>query len=225
MKQDFEKKGFCIAKNILQAPEILYWQTWCDKHIQHTSIGDRSLLKHAEIITLASHLQQHEQLVPLFSSATNQLYPIQVTFFEKNQDKNWLVAYHQDLMIPVTDDIQSLSLVNSLTKFKKQGQWYVQAPLEILKQSIALRLHLDDCYQIHGALKVISESHSHGRIKPETIKDNALQHFEVICELNAGDVLVMSPLILHASSKAAIPNRRRVLHFLFAPIQFTNNTK
>jgi hypothetical protein len=27
----------------------------------------------------------------------------------------------------------------------------------------------------------------------------------------------MKPLLLHASSKATVPNRRRVLHFLFGP--------
>lgn len=217
MKQAFEKKGVCIVKNILQASEILDWQRWCDAHIQPNAIGDRALLKHPEIMALATSLQQHEQLAPLFSSATNQLYPIQVTFFEKNQGKNWLVAYHQDLMIPVTDEIQHLSWLNSLTKFKKQDLWYVQAPLEMLKQSIALRLHLDDCYERHGALKVICESHSHGKIETETIKHDMPRHLEMICELNAGDVLAMSPLILHASSKAAQPNRRRVLHFLFVP--------
>lgn len=33
----------------------------------------------------------------------------------------------------------------------------------------------------------------------------------------AGDALLMRPLVLHASSKASAPGRRRVLHFLFGP--------
>ena len=32
-----------------------------------------------------------------------------------------------------------------------------------------------------------------------------------------GGAMVMKPLLLHASSKASIDNRRRVLHFVFGP--------
>jgi ectoine hydroxylase-related dioxygenase (phytanoyl-CoA dioxygenase family) len=40
---------------------------------------------------------------------------------------------------------------------------------------------------------------------------------EVICCLNAGDALVMRPLLLHASSPARKPDHRRVIHLEFAP--------
>jgi hypothetical protein len=40
---------------------------------------------------------------------------------------------------------------------------------------------------------------------------------EIVCACAAGDVLVMRPLILHASNRALHPARRRVLHFEYAP--------
>jgi hypothetical protein len=36
------------------------------------------------------------------------------------------------------------------------------------------------------------------------------------CSANAGDVLVMRPLLLHRSSASSLPTRRRVLHFDYA---------
>ena len=38
----------------------------------------------------------------------------------------------------------------------------------------------------------------------------------MICEAAAGDVLLMKPLLLHASSKAEAPGHRRVVHLEFA---------
>lgn len=41
---------------------------------------------------------------------------------------------------------------------------------------------------------------------------------ETACTAQPGDLLIMRPLLLHASSKASRPQgRRRVLHFLFGP--------
>ncbi|KRB06884.1 hypothetical protein ASD86_12855 [Lysobacter sp. Root690] len=43
-------------------------------------------------------------------------------------------------------------------------------------------------------------------------------HGEVECTARPGDLLIMRPLLLHASSKAVQPSgRRRILHFLFGP--------
>lgn len=37
------------------------------------------------------------------------------------------------------------------------------------------------------------------------------------CLAQCGDVLLLRPLLLHASSKSSGSSRRRVLHFLFGP--------
>ena len=39
---------------------------------------------------------------------------------------------------------------------------------------------------------------------------------EVACPVACGGLLLMRPLLLHASSVATLPARRRVLHFEFA---------
>jgi hypothetical protein len=40
---------------------------------------------------------------------------------------------------------------------------------------------------------------------------------ETVCCMQAGDALIMRPLLLHASSPAAKPQHRRVIHLEFAP--------
>jgi hypothetical protein len=40
---------------------------------------------------------------------------------------------------------------------------------------------------------------------------------ELECVAGGGGVLMLRPLLLHSSSKALAPGRRRVLHFLFGP--------
>jgi hypothetical protein len=47
----------------------------------------------------------------------------------------------------------------------------------------------------------------------------------VACTLERGDVLVMRPLLLHASSKASGFGMRRVLHFLFGPPTLPNGLR
>ncbi|NQZ90690.1 MAG: hypothetical protein HRT54_24290, partial [Colwellia sp.] len=43
------------------------------------------------------------------------------------------------------------------------------------------------------------------------------------CEANVGDLLIMRPLILHASSKAKFPKHRRVIHMEFSSYDLPND--
>ncbi len=80
---------------------------------------------------------------------------------------------------------------------------------------VAVRIHLDDCGPDNGPLRVIPGSHRHGWL------DNEISHWKetvepVTCLARAGGAIVMCPLILHTSSKAVLPNHRRVIHIEYA---------
>lgn len=80
-----------------------------------------------------------------------------------------------------------------------------------------VRGHLDDCGADAGPLRVVSGSNRFGRLgEPEALAMRA-ERGETTCMAAIGDALVMRPLLLHASSRARAPVRRRVLHFLFGP--------
>lgn len=80
---------------------------------------------------------------------------------------------------------------------------------------LALRLHLDDCGEKNGPLRVIPKSHVHGLLTDDEIlaypKDGA-----ITCTANRGDAILMRPLLLHASSPATKPSNRRVVHIEYA---------
>jgi ectoine hydroxylase-related dioxygenase (phytanoyl-CoA dioxygenase family) len=132
-------------------------------------------------------------------------------YFDKPGSSNWFVAYHQDLTISVKDryDIPGFGLWTA-----KQEQYAVQPPLEILEQNFTLRIHLDDTDKGNGALRVIPSSHKKGIYRPENIDWS--NETEQICDVPKGAIMIMRPLLLHASSRSTEDRRRRVIHMEFA---------
>jgi ectoine hydroxylase-related dioxygenase (phytanoyl-CoA dioxygenase family) len=173
--------------------------------------GTRNLLDHAWCAALVAPIRDRLRAHGLLS---RDAVAVQCTLFRKDVDCNWKVPYHQDLSIPVADRIEHPAL--SGWSVKEDGH-YVQPPVALLERILAVRLHLDACGPEEGALRVVSGSHRLGRLSPERIPQIEKRGHEVVCEAAVGDLLLMRPLLLHASSKAARPNGRRVLHFLFAP--------
>ena len=139
--------------------------------------------------------------------------PVRSILFDKSPASNWPVAWHQDLTIAVAErktvpDYGPWSLKDEVP--------HVQPPLSLLECMITIRLHLDPTPATNGALKVLPGSHLHGRIPTEKVSAFAKSTPEVICACIPGDALLMSPLILNASSRATTPTHRRVLHFEYA---------
>jgi hypothetical protein len=155
---------------------------------------------------------------PVFVDAASEIlgspaFCVRTLYFDKTADANWKVAWHQDLTIRVAErrDIDGFGPWS-----RKDGIDHVQPPTDILERMITLRLHLDDCTSENGALRVLPGSHAHGRLAVEEIEQWRSRTEEVTCEVPAGGVLLMRPLLLHASSPAVVPRHRRVLHFEYA---------
>jgi ectoine hydroxylase-related dioxygenase (phytanoyl-CoA dioxygenase family) len=86
-------------------------------------------------------------------------------------------------------------------------------PIEVLNQNFTIRIHLDDTKKDNGALKVIPQSHRNGVVRLDNI-DNFEQ--EVICDVEAGGIMLMKPLLFYASNKTINNERRRVIHIEFS---------
>jgi hypothetical protein len=137
---------------------------------------------------------------------------INVTAFDKTPEANWKVPGHQDLMMPVESRHDEPGFEGWSMK---AGILYVEPPVEVLGKLVALRVHLDDCPATNGALAVVPGSHRRGKLRDAELTALAPDSF-VICAAAAGDVLFMKPLLVHRSSAAETPNRRRVLHVVYA---------
>jgi Phytanoyl-CoA dioxygenase (PhyH) len=79
-------------------------------------------------------------------------FNVKAIYFDKPPQLNWIVAWHQDLTISVSDKIDIEGFTNWTLK---QGQPTVQPPREILENIYTIRIHLDDCDETNGALRVI----------------------------------------------------------------------
>jgi ectoine hydroxylase-related dioxygenase (phytanoyl-CoA dioxygenase family) len=138
---------------------------------------------------------------------------VRAIYFNKTPDANWLVTWHQDLTIAVNERVE----IPGFGPWSiKDGVPHVQPPTECLEKMIAVRIHLDDTDANNGALKVLPETHTLGRVSAEQIQDFRSKNNEYLCEASAGDILLMRPLLLHASSRSGDNRSRRVLHIEYA---------
>ena len=71
------------------------------------------------------------------------------------------VVRHQDLSIPVAERVDCLECHEWS---QKKGELFVQPPTSVLEEMVAVRLHLEDCDERNGALRVVPGSHRFGRL-------------------------------------------------------------
>lgn len=134
--------------------------------------------------------------------------PVRALLFDKNATTNWALGWHQDRTISVRQR-QDVKGFGPWTV--KQGLCHVAPPFMLISRMLTLRLHLDDISDENAPLLIALKSHKYGLVPVEQI--NALvQANEVFsCRAKAGDVWAYATGIVHASARAALPRRRRVL--------------
>jgi len=203
---NLDTRGFALVPNVLDASAC---------HALASLLGDangagsRDMLRNQKVAELAESslaelTRQHLPLSPI---------PVRGIYFDKRPETNWLVAWHQDLTLALKEQAE----VPGFGPWSvKEGVPHVQPPMKLLEQMLTARLHLDDTDSSNGALRVLSGTHRRGRLSADAIQSCRETHEELLCEAKAGDVLLMRPLLLHASSRSSSPRRRRVLHIEFA---------
>lgn len=98
---------------------------------------------------------------------------------------------------------------------EKDGTPFARPPAAVLADLIAVRLSLDPCGLENGPLRVSPATHKQGVIPVGQIMDHVARCGEINCTNETGDLLLMRPLLLHASSQATSPDHRRVLHLVY----------
>jgi ectoine hydroxylase-related dioxygenase (phytanoyl-CoA dioxygenase family) len=149
-------------------------------------------------------------------------FPVRGILFDKIPNANWKVPWHQDVTIAVQAKIEA----------KDFGPWsvkadvlHVQPPASILENMISVRIHIDDCAEDNGALRVIPGSHRRGRIPEKEIPALRAESMERVCPVCIGGALLMRPLLLHASSTSRVPRHRRVVHIDFASVRLPSGMR
>jgi len=208
--QLLESVGYVVVPGVLSETNVERWSGLISSaaDVQHST---RRLLDAPWCADLAEQLCVNPDLSPLLPRSA---LAVQCTLFVKSAENNWLVSLHQDLSIPVAHRVESSQCCGwSL----KEGDLFVQPPVAVLQEIVAFRVHLDDCDERNGALRVVPGSHRLGRLTSAAAMKERDLCGECSIAVPRGGVMAMRPLLLHASSKASGDTPRRVLHFVFGP--------
>jgi ectoine hydroxylase-related dioxygenase (phytanoyl-CoA dioxygenase family) len=205
-----ETVGYAVLPDIVSDEQIRALSEQVTKAANSTN-GMRKLLNESWCNDLAVQLQADPRLIPMLPGDAQ---VVQCTLFVKSMEKNWLVSLHQDLSIPVSERVESTQCSGWS---QKEGDLFVQPPISVLQDVVAFRVHLDDCDEGNGALRVVPGSHRLGRLTPSAAVQERDRCGERTVAVPRGGIMAMRPLLLHASSKASNDAPRRVLHFVFGP--------
>ncbi len=136
---------------------------------------------------------------------------VRALFLDKTPRANWKVPWHQDATIVVKERAE-------ITGFgpwtRKAGLQHVVAPPGTLSAMLSLRLHLDDCDESSGAMRVVPGSHAYGRLPEDSIEQFTCYDVTT-CVVGKRGLMAMRPLLLHASSPGTEPGSRRVIQLDF----------
>ncbi len=216
-KQEIEENGYSAVPGVFTAETV---KSIADG-IAMVDRSNRNFRQSEALFAIRQLFKEVPGVIPLiFTKAFidvvtnllgNNYFVVKSIYFDKPEQSNWFVAYHQDLTISVDKrtDIEGFGPWTA-----KQDQFAVQPPLDYLENIVTIRIHLDDTDEGNGALKVIPGSHKKGIYRPETIDWNT--ESEAICAVPAGGIMVMKPLLLHASGRSTNQKRRRVIHIEFS---------
>ena len=137
-------------------------------------------------------------------------------YFDKPPGSSWSLPWHRDLTVAVKRH-GSLGRFNKPTF--KAGVPHLEAPVELLATMLTARVHLDAMTPENGPLQVVPGSHRlTGALNDGAPDEGAPRAAETI-HCAAGDVLLMRPLLSHASIQSAegCTAHRRIVHLEMSP--------
>lgn len=216
-EQEISNDGFCTIEKIYSDTEI----SQILDQIEQADSNKETFRKSAGLFAIRQFLKEIPETIPLIFNENLKTiihqffgldyFVVKSIYFDKPEDSNWYVSYHQDLTISV-DQKSELSGFGPWTK--KHDQFAVQPPMEILESIFTIRIHLDNTDENNGALKVVPGSHRKQIYRPETI-DWTIEK-EASCPVTKGGIMIMKPLLLHSSSRTTDKRKRRVIHIEFS---------
>lgn len=205
----FERDGYAIAQGVIPPTELQAWSRICDT--MGVTLA-RNLLADGTALRLASSGAAAKLATELLGQRAT---PVRGLRFDKTPEENWAVAWHRDTAIAVAERPEAAP-VGFDRWTTKAGVPHVIAPTELLGRMVTLRIALDRCDRANGPLRVLPGSHLPPSLHRDASEVDPDGHSAVDCLTEAGDVVLMRPTILHASRKATVPRRRRVVHLEYA---------
>lgn len=206
-----ETEGLAILSDFLTRREVadLLRETGASP-LPRGRAGIRHALRHPAFAELA---RDPRLLAVAREALGSTAVPFHATLFDKSPEANWLVVWHQDTALPLKEKRETSGWGPWSIK---DGVLYAHAPARALNHVLAIRVHLDDSTTENGPLRVLPGTHTSGLLTDDAIHEFEQRVQPVECVVASGGVLVMRPLLVHASSKSRVGAARRVLHIEYA---------
>jgi len=212
MKNKLEELGYQIIEKVYSNEEIEAILAYLETAAFEKKFGVRAfLIDHPILINLLFT----DRLKAIIQSISTTAKPIKSLYFDKPPSANWIVNWHQDLTINVEGQTTQKGFKNWRVLPERT---VVQPPLDFLENIFTIRIHLDDCLRTNGALQVVKASHQEGVIPMKDWLKNK-EGERAICEVKKGGILLMKPLLLHASKRTENNKNRRVVHIEFCDME------
>lgn len=216
--EEVQTNGYAVIDAVFSSNEIEAIR----KEIERESNSSKETFrKTKDLFAIRQFLKEIPSVEKLLFNATlknilesffgKNYFVVKSIYFDKPEESNWFVAYHQDLTISVNKKLEIDGFSNWTVK---QNQFSVQPNEEILKNIVTIRIHLDDTNEENGALKIIPKSHEKGIVRIDTF--DIKNQEEISCNVQKGGIMIMKPLLFHASNKTTNNERRRVIHLEFS---------
>jgi ectoine hydroxylase-related dioxygenase (phytanoyl-CoA dioxygenase family) len=216
MENQLQTNGFEIIESVYTKQEIDEILDILSFNNVENKFGIREfLMDNSEIINKV-FTERLLKIIKVISPNCNQ--SIKSIYFDKPPNANWIVNWHQDLTINLKAKKETPNFKNWRVNRERT---IVQPSVEILENIFTIRIHLDGCTKENGALRVIEKSHNQGVIEIVDWLKNQ-EGIEKICEVKQGGILIMKPLILHASKRTENQQNRRVIHIEFCDMDLPN---
>jgi hypothetical protein len=231
-REQLESDGFAFLRGVL-SPEAVagVLDDWAEVTRAHAggealltgeggpAYGARNLLElWPRVAELARAPAVREALREVLGEAAG---VVRVLYFDKPPGHSWALPWHKDYSLAVEahgpacrsgggnlPQVPPLPPPVFTKPTVKAGVPHVVAPQEVLDRMLTLRVHLDDVAPENGPLRVVPGSHRAYHQKDDPPRQPVTLH------CRAGDVLLMRPLVTHASghSTPGAGLHRRILH-------------
>ena len=217
--QSLDANGFTIIPSVYPTHEVETMRENVASALLHSdgrSMKSRGGVVYAarnilEFFSAAQSIWLNPRLIRLLEAVLGSGFGlVRGLYFDKPPERSWSLPWHKDMTIAVKDN--SLPSNRFQNPTRKSGIDHVEAPEEILKNMLTLRIHLDDVTKDNGALQVVPGSHCSKNMH----NDPASSPQSIY--LSAGDVLAMRPLLTHCSGNSSVGSQlhRRTIHLEFA---------
>lgn len=209
MRETLERDGAVLAAGLISKPHVEMLRALADN-----AIGGRPGARLRGDISLDAILSPNGAVGALAARLTSSAArPVRAVMFDKTPEANWIVAWHQDRVIPVRErrEVEGFGPWST-----KDGILHVAPPFDVLARMLTIRVHLDPVDVGNAPLRVALGSHRLGRVPADTATREAGSLPQAVCLAQAGDAWAYSTPILHASDRADPPRRRRVLQVDYA---------